>query len=195
MPNLNISMGKFSRPQPPKQHRPVTRYNVTVPNNGTVMNKSLPARRRAQMLVMFLGLGAVSSLHAEPLPFAGRWLADDDPEPQAGYTTLVIQGDTMSWHAKDKSLPRCVRQFTLKKERPGTLYTDARGTKFVAGAPGSIPTYLLQLSPGTCGSAGEAVRINYPLIYDTRHIELIEYATGKPASARRFHRKTMSKNR
>jgi hypothetical protein len=95
----------------------------------------------------------------------------------------------MSWHGKDKSLPRCVWQFTLKQDKPGTVYTNARGTKFVAGAPGSIPTYLLQVSPGTCGSASEEVRINYPLIYDTRHIELIEYATGKPVNVRRFHRK------
>jgi hypothetical protein len=27
------------------------------------------------------------------------------------------------------------------------------------------------------------------LIYDTRHIELIEYAAGKPVGVRRFHRK------
>jgi hypothetical protein len=153
------------------------------------MKKSLGSTRRAQLLALFLGLGAVASLQAEPLPFAGRWQADDGAETQAGYTTLVIRGDTMSWHGKDKSLPRCVRQFALKKEKPGTVYTNARGTKFVAGAPGSIPTYLLQLSPGTCGSAGEELRINYPLIYDTGHIELIEYAAGKPSSAGRFHRK------
>jgi len=33
------------------------------------------------------------------------------------------------------------------------------------------------------------VRIRYPLIYDTRHIEVIEYENGKPVSSRRFHRK------
>jgi hypothetical protein len=162
---------------------------VAILVTGTVMKISLGSRGRAQLLALFFGMGAMSSLQAEPLPFAGRWQVDDDPEPQAGYTTLVVKGDTMSWHGKDKSLPRCVRQFTLKKEKPGTVYTNARGTKFVAGAKGSIPTYLLQLSPGVCGSTSEEVRINYPLIYDTRHIELIEYATGKPVSARRFHRK------
>jgi hypothetical protein len=138
---------------------------------------------------LFLGLGAVSSLRAEPLPFAGRWQADDSAAAQATYTTLVIKGDTMSWHGPDKSLPTCVRQFTLKKDKPGTVYTNAHGTKFVAGALGSIPTYLLQLSPGACGSVSDEVRINYPLIYDTRHIELIEYAAGRPVGARRFHRK------
>lgn len=169
--------------------RQVTRYNVTILINGTVMKTSLGSRGRAQLLALFLGLGAMSSLQAEPVPFAGRWQMDDDVEPPAGYTTLVVKGDTMSWHGKDKSLPKCVRQFTLKREKPGTVYTNARGTKFIAGAPGSIPTFLLQLGPGACGSASEAVRINYPLIYDTRHIELIEYATGKPVSVRRFHRK------
>jgi hypothetical protein len=170
--------------------RQITRYNVTVPITATVMKTFLGSSCRAQLLLaMFLGLGTVSPLHAEPVPFAGRWLADDDTEPLAGYTTLVVQGDTMSWHGKDRSLPRCVRQFTLKQERPGTVYTNAHGTKFIAGAPGSIPTYLLQLSPGTCGSAGDEVRINYPLIYDTRHIELIDYAAGRPAGARRFHRR------
>jgi hypothetical protein len=162
---------------------------VTILITDTVMKTSLGSRGRAQLLALFIGLGAMSSLQAEPLPFAGRWQVDDDPEPEAGYTTLVIRGDTMSWHGKDKSLPKCVRQFALKKDKPGTVYTNARGTKFVAGAPGSIPTYLLQMSPGTCGGAGDEVRINYPLIYDTRHIELIEYATGKPVSVRRFHRK------
>jgi hypothetical protein len=167
----------------------VTRYNVTIPITGTVMKTPLRARCRAPLLALLLGLGAASSLHAEPLPFAGRWQADDHVETQAPYTLLTIKGDTMSWSGPDKSVPKCVRQFALRKEKPGTVYTNAHGTKFVAGAPGSIPTYLLQLSPGTCGSAGEEVRINYPLIYDTRHIELIDYATGKPVSARRFHRK------
>jgi len=189
MPNLNISLQKLSSTSTCGPLRQVTRYNVTILINGTVMKTSLGSRGRAQLLALFLGLGAMSSLQAEPMPFAGRWQVDDDTEPQAGYTTLVVKGDTMSWHGKDRSLPKCVRQFTLKREKPGTVYTNARGTKFIAGAPGSIPTYLLQMSPGTCGSAGEEVRINYPLIYDTSHIELIEYASGKPASGRRFHRK------
>jgi hypothetical protein len=162
---------------------------VTILITGTVMKTSLGSRGRAQLLALFLGLGAMSSLRAEPVPFAGRWQADDDAEPQGGYTTLVVRDDTMSWHGKDKSLPKCVRQFTLKKDKPGTVYTNARGTKFVAGAKGSIPTYLLQLDGGACGTAGSTLRINFPLIYDTQHIELIDYAAGKPVNARRFHRK------
>jgi hypothetical protein len=139
----------------------------------------------ARRVAVVAGLGAAASALADPAPFAGRWLADDD----AAYTTLTVKGGTLAWHAPDKSLPRCVRQFTLLAEKPGTVYTNARGTKFVAGAKGSIPTYLLQLDGGTCGPAATMLRVNYPLIYDTQHIELIEYAAGKPVGARRFHRK------
>ncbi|KQX95561.1 hypothetical protein ASD28_19135 [Massilia sp. Root133] len=141
----------------------------------------------ARLVAVVAGLGCSASVLADPVPFAGRWLADD----QAGspYTTLTVKGDTIAWHGRDKSVPRCVRQFAVRQEKPGTVYVNARGTKFVAGAKGSIPTYLLQLDDGTCGSGGSAVRINYPLIYDTQHIELIEYAAGKPIGARRFHRK------
>jgi hypothetical protein len=140
-----------------------------------------------RLLAVVAGLGCATSALAEPVPFAGRWLADDDGA--APYTTLTVKGDTMAWHGPDKSVPKCVRQFTLLTEKPGTVYRNAHGTKFVAGAKGSIPTYLLQLDGGTCGSAGSALRINYPLIYDTQHIEVIEYAGGKPVGAQRFHRR------
>jgi hypothetical protein len=141
----------------------------------------------ARAVAVVAGLGCSASVLAEPVPFAGRWLADDpDASP---YTTLTVKGDTMSWHGRDKSVPKCMRQFAVQQERPGTVYTNARGTKFIAGFKGSIPTYLLQLDGGTCGSGGSAVRINYPLIYDTQHIELIEYAAGKPVGVQRFHRK------
>jgi hypothetical protein len=141
----------------------------------------------ARLVAVVAGLGCSSAVLAEPVPFAGRWLADDpDGSP---YTTLTVKGDTMSWHGPDKSVPKCTRQFALRPEKPGSVYVNARGTKFVAGAKGSIPTYLLQLDGGTCGTASAAVRINYPLIYDTQHIELIEYAGGKPVGAQRFHRK------
>jgi hypothetical protein len=141
----------------------------------------------ARLVAVAAGLGCAASALAEPAPFAGRWLADDpDASP---YTTLTVKGDTMSWHGRDKSVPKCVRQFAVQQERPGTVYTNARGTKFVAGAKGSIPTYLLRLDGTTCGSGSSAVRINYPLIYDTQHIELIEYAAGKPVGVQRFHRK------
>lgn len=141
----------------------------------------------ARLVAVVAGLGCSASVLAEPVPFAGRWLADD--EAASPYTTLTVKGDTLSWHGPDKSVPKCVRQFTVQQEKPGTVYTNARGTKFVAGFKGSIPTYLLQLDGGTCGSGSSVVRISYPLIYDTRHIELIEYAGGKPVGVQRFHRK------
>ena len=141
----------------------------------------------ARVVAVVAGLGCSASVLAEPVPFAGRWLADDpDASP---YTTLTVKGGTLSWHGPDKSVPRCVRQFAVQQERPGTVYMNAHGTKFIAGFKGSIPTYLLQLDGGTCGSGSSAVRINYPLIYDTQHIELIEYAAGKPVGVQRFHRK------
>ena len=95
----------------------------------------------------------------------------------------------MTWRGPDKSAPACVQPFTLKKESPGTVYTNGHGTKFVAGALGSLPTYLLTLGPATCGSPAEEVRISFPLVYDIKHIEFIEYVHGKPVSSRRFYRK------
>jgi hypothetical protein len=132
-------------------------------------------------------LGCASSALAEPLTFHGRWLPDDDQD--AAYASLTIKESTISWRGPDKSTPACVRDFVQKPERPGTVYRDGRGTKFVAGAPGSMPTYLLLLRPGSCGSPGEQVRISFPLVYDINHIEFIEYVAGKPVSARRLHRK------
>jgi hypothetical protein len=147
---------------------------------GTVMKSLLRSRCRAPLLALAFGLGCGSSVLAEPLPFTGRWLADDHPEAQV----LRIKDASMSWRE-----PACVRQFTLKKEKPGTVYRDGRGRKFVAGALGSMPTYLLKLDAGTCGSPADEMRISFPLVYDINHIELIEYALGKPVSARRLHRK------
>jgi len=141
----------------------------------------------ARLVAVVAGLGCGAPALAEPVPFAGHWLADD--AAASPYTTLTVKGDTIAWHGGDKSVPKCTRQFAVQPERPGAVYVNAHGTKFVAGAKGSIPTYLLQLDGGTCGTASSAVRINYPLIYDTQHIELIEYAGGKPVGAQRFHRK------
>ena len=141
------------------------------------------------LLALLLGLGAAPSLFAQSLPFAGRWLADDLPAEQAPYTSLTIEGARLSWSGPDRSAPGCVQEFVPKQEKPGSVYLDGRGTRFVAGAKGSLPTYLLQLRSSTCGRAGEDVRISYPLVYDTRHIEVIEYVNGKPVSARRFRRK------
>ena len=110
----------------------------------------------ARFVGVVAGLGWSASALADPVPFAGRWLADDGTA--SPYTILTVKGDTLSWQGPDKSVPKCVRQFTLQQERPGTVYTNARGTKFIAGFKGSIPTYLLQLDGGTCGSGGSAVR-------------------------------------
>jgi hypothetical protein len=140
-------------------------------------------------LAMLLGLACAPSVLAQSLPFTGKWLLDDGQDAQAAYTRLAIKGESMTWSGADKSAPGCVQEFVPKKENPGTVYIDGRGTKFLAGLKGSIPTYLLQLRTSSCGRAGEEVRIRYPLVYDTRHIEVIEYVNGKPLSSRRFHRK------
>ena len=147
------------------------------------------AGRWARLFAVALGVGAAPSLLAQPLPFTGRWLLDEHPQTPAPHTVLSIKGESMSWSGADKSAPPCVQEFVLKRETPGSVYRDGRGIKFVAGAKGSLPTYLLQLRSSTCGRAGEDVRISYPLVYDTGHIEVIEYVGGKPVSARRFRRK------
>jgi hypothetical protein len=141
-------------------------------------------------VALLLGLACAPAAFAQSLPFAGKWLLDEDPKaPAAAYTVLDIGDNTMTWTGPARSTPRCVQEFVLKDEKPGTVYADGRGTRFVAGAKGSIPTYLLELRASTCGRAGETTRIRYPLVYDTRHIEVIGYVGGKPVSARRFHRK------
>jgi hypothetical protein len=139
---------------------------------------------------LLLGLACAPAVLAQSLPFAGKWLLDEDPKaPAAAYTVLHIEDGTMTWTGPAGATPRCVQEFVLKEEKPGTVYADGRGTRFVAGARGSLPTYLLQLRASTCGRAGETTRIRYPLVYDTRHIEVIGYVAGKPVSSRRFHRK------
>jgi hypothetical protein len=131
-----------------------------------------------------------AAVQAQSLPFAGRWLLDENPKaPAAAYTVLTIEGEKMRWSGPGKGTPACVQAFALKQERPGTVYVDGRGTRFLAGVKGSIPTYLLELRSSTCGRAGEETRIRYPLVYDTQHIEVIGYVNGKPVSSRRFHRK------
>jgi hypothetical protein len=144
---------------------------------------------RTRLLAAVLGLGWAAPVLAQPLPFAGRWLPDDSVTAPAAWVPLTIKGETMSWRGPDRSVPGCVQQFALKKEKPGAVYVDGRGTKFVAGMPGSIPTYLLTLRSSTCGGLADEVRISFPLVYDTGHIELIEYVNGKPVTSRRFRRK------
>jgi len=133
-----------------------------------------------------------ANVSAQPhgLPFAGRWLRDAQAGAPPRYPVLVIDKDSMTWRGADKSVPDCVQPFTLRPEQPGSVYADGRGRKFVAGAKGSFPTYLLDVGAGTCGSgAGAQARISYPLAYDVAHIEFIDYANGKPVGVRHFHRK------
>jgi len=141
------------------------------------------------LFAVLLGLACAPAALAQSLPFAGKWLLDEDPKAPAAYTVLTIEGSTLTWTGPARSTPKCVQEFALKEEKPGTVYVDGGGTRFVAGLKGSIPTYQLQLRSSTCGRAGETTRIRYPLVYDTRHIEVIGYVAGKPVSARRFHRK------
>jgi hypothetical protein len=138
---------------------------------------------------LLLGFACAPPVLAQTLPFTGRWLLDEDPQAPAAYTVLTIKGESMTWSGPDKATPTCMQEFLLKQERVGTVYIDGRGTRFLAGVKGSIPTYLLQLRSSTCGRIGEETRIRYPLVYDTRHIEVIGYVNGKPVSSRRFHRK------
>jgi len=145
---------------------------------------------QAHLLAVVVGLGCAPSVPAQDLPFAGRWLLDEQPgAAPSAYPVLTIKGDTLSWGGPTKSAPKCAQQFVLQKERPGTMYTNAHGTKFIAGFPGSIPTYLLKLSTNNCAGGADAVRISYPMVYGTRQIEVLEYLNGKAVSARRFHRK------
>ncbi|HEX8785975.1 MAG TPA: hypothetical protein VF793_07325 [Telluria sp.] len=153
------------------------------------MKNFLSSRCRARLLATVVGLGWASSLLAQPLPYIGRWLLDDQAEAQASPSILTVKEASMTWSGPNKSAPACVQQFVVKKENPGSVYTDGHGTKFVAGSLGSLPTYLLKVSASTCGGANEDVRIRFPLVYDINHIEVIEYVNGKPVSARRFHRK------
>ncbi len=144
----------------------------------------------AHVSSFLLGLACAPAALAQTLPFDGTWLLDEDPKaPAAAYTVLNIADNTMTWTGPARSAPTCVQAFELKEEKPGTVYIDGRGTRFVAGLKGSIPTFLVQLQGSTCGRAGEQTRIRYPLVYDTMHIEVIGYVAGKPVSSRRFHRK------
>lgn len=154
-----------------------------------IMKNSLRATSRARLLAIAIGLVCTPPLLAQSLPLKGRWLPDDHPEAPAPYALLTIKDGILTWRGLTTSAPKCDQPFELKKENPGTVYTNGHGTKFVAGALGSLPTYLLKPSPSSCGSSAEDIRINFPLVYDTNHIELVEYVHGKPVSVRRLHRK------
>jgi hypothetical protein len=152
-------------------------------------NRLLPGWR-AGLLACVFSLGCAPFALAQDLPFAGRWLLDEQPGvPAAAYPVLTVRGDRMSWGGLKKSAPTCVQQFVLQNEKPGTMYVNGRGTKFMTGVPGSLPSYLFKITASNCPGLEEAVRISYPLVYDVRHIEVIEYVKGKPVTFRRFHRK------
>lgn len=152
------------------------------------MNDHSRARNRARLLAFVAGIACTPALFAQALPFAGRWLLEEPAPAGLAYPTLTVKDTSMTWSGRDKSVPPCVQQFTLKKEAPGTSYTNGRGTKFIAGITGSLPTYLLRIDSNSCKGIEEEVRISYPLVYDTRHIEVIEYVKGKPVTSRRFRR-------
>lgn len=152
------------------------------------MMKDLSSRRRrARLLAGVLGLGCAPALLAQPLPFVGQWLRDAPPRPQVVYPVLTIDASSIAWIGANKT-PTCVQRFLLENEKPGTVYADGRGARFVAGAKGSLPTYLLQISASTCSGVEDEVRISFPVVYDRDRIEFIEYVKGRPVSALRFHR-------
>ena len=161
-----------------------------MPSGLIKMKDCLNPGWRVRVLALVLSCGCAPSIMAQDLPFAGRWLLDEQPGAAApAYPVLTIKGDTMSWGGPKKSAPTCVQQFVLQKERPGTVYANGRGTKFIAGVTGSLPTYLLKLTANGCEGGADAVRIIYPMVYGVRQIEVIEYANGKAVSVRRLHRK------
>lgn len=154
------------------------------------MKTALCPRWPARLLALAVGLGCAPAVLAQDMPFAGRWLLDDQPGMAApAYSILTIKAGKMSWSGPARSAPKCVQQFVLQKERPGTMYANGRGTKFVAGVQGSLPTYLLKLGANDCAGGADAVRIIYPMVYGSGQIEVIEYVNGKAVSARRLHRK------
>ena len=154
------------------------------------MTQRLHPGWRARLLAMAAGLGCALSVLAQDMPFAGRWLPEQQPgAAAAAYPVLTIKGDSMSWGGPTRSAPACVQQFVLQNEKPGTMYVNGRGIKFIAGVAGSLPTYLLKLRTNGCAGGADAVRIIYPTVYGSRQIEVLEYVNGKVVSARRLHRK------
>jgi hypothetical protein len=119
--------------------------------------------------------------------FTGQWKSDN-PASSAPDAILTLEGTALSWRPNGKAPPMCRGTFALQAEKPGSVYQDARGRKFVAGAVGSFPTFLLSVDPGTCGGGADQWRISFPLPYDRRHMELTEYRGGRPIGYRRMQR-------
>jgi hypothetical protein len=139
-------------------------------------------------LVVLLACAWLPALAAERLSIFGKWAPDEGAGAKAGSPALTIEGSKLSWSGSKDGQPACVREFTLREERPGTVYTNGRGTKFVAGAKGSLPTFLLRIGASTCARTADAVRISFPLVYDSRHIEVLELAQGRVIASQRFYR-------
>lgn len=143
----------------------------------------------ATLAGIVLALGCAPSALAKPPQYEGHWQADGNAAASGTPSAiLTIEGTKLSWRPKRKGRPVCAGSFARLDEKPGTVYRDAAGRKFVAGALGSFPTFLLQVDPGTCASTADQWRISFPLAYDKRHMELIEYRNGRPVGARRFVR-------
>jgi len=127
---------------------------------------------------------------AQPAPaddqFIGRWKSDN-PASATPDALLTIEGAAFTWRPNAKAPPQCRGTFARQNEKPGTVYLDAHGRKFVAGAIGSFPTYLLKVDPGTCGGA-DGWRISFPVPYDRRHMELTEYVGGRPTGYRKMQK-------
>jgi hypothetical protein len=160
------------------------------------MNHFSNARRRVRLLTAVLGLGYSAALLAQPLPYLGRWLPDEKTEAHGtqaqGGARLSIDDARLSWRGPDRAQPACVQEFVRHQEKPGTVYANGQGKRFVASASGSFPTFLLKIVANACGGSVDHVRISFPLAYSKDQMELIEYAQGKPVSARRFHRKVQA---
>lgn len=154
---------------------------------------------RAALLGIVLGLGCAHPLWAQALQsqapqshgpqFVGHWQSDGaGTAAEAPSAILSLDEATLSWRPQRRAAPVCKGSFTLTQERPGTVYRNARGEKFVAGSPGSFPTFLLKVNPGSCGGSADAWRLSFPLAYDRRHMELTEYQAGRPIGYRRMLR-------
>jgi hypothetical protein len=138
-------------------------------------------------LCLTLNCAPAAQAQAETPQFLGHWKSDN-PASTAPDAVLTIEGATVSWHPKRGAKPMCSGTFALQAEKPGTVYLDAHGRKFVAGMIGSLPTFLLKVDPGTCGGGADAWRLSFPRAYDRRHMELTEYRNGRAIAFRKMQR-------
>jgi hypothetical protein len=151
------------------------------------MNRFLNVRWRAGLAAAVFSLAGVPAPAAPPAPFFGTWI-DAAGCCDMGEAKLTIEGNTVTWNGTAKTPAACSTTFALEKEAAGTVYRDARGRRFLAGMPGSLPTFLLRIDPRACGGRADRIRVSFPLAYDKRHIELSEYRDGRPVGYRRLVR-------